>query len=98
MSEVVKIKPIFFIFNECEWVSEWVSEWCQLSNFSATSWREQDNFQWNDDDEVHFVLDQHALLDFYSAISLTQQSAERHVAPVGHIILVQSQPVVDLSP
>ena len=32
------------------------------------------NFQWNDD-EVSFVLDQHALLDFYSASALKQQSA-----------------------
>jgi len=31
----------------------------QLSNCSAISWREQVNFQ-RDDDEVHFVLDQHA--------------------------------------
>jgi hypothetical protein len=29
------------------------------------SWREQVNFQW-DDDEVPFVLDQHAELDLYS--------------------------------
>ena len=35
----------------------------QLSNFSAISWWEQVNIQWNDD-EVRFVLDQHALLDF----------------------------------
>jgi len=27
--------------------------------FSAISWREQVNFQW-DDDKVHFVFDQHA--------------------------------------
>ena len=26
-------------------------------------WREQINFQWDDDDEVRFVLDQHAELD-----------------------------------
>ena len=50
------------------------------------------NFQW-DDNEVHFVLDQHAQLDFYSASSLKQQSAGRHVAPLRHIILVLSQPV-----
>ena len=31
----------------------------QLSNFSATSWREQVNIQW-DDSEVCFVLDQHS--------------------------------------
>jgi hypothetical protein len=68
--------------------SEWVSD-CflrQLSNFSAISWREQVNFQW-DDDEICFVLDQRAELDFYSASSLKQQSAGRHVAPFGHIIL-----------
>jgi hypothetical protein len=33
-----------------------------------------------------FVLDQHAELDFHSASSLKQQSADRHVAPLGHII------------
>jgi hypothetical protein len=30
-----------------------------------------------DDDEVHFELDQHAELDFYSASSLKQQSDDR---------------------
>jgi hypothetical protein len=49
--------------------------------------REQVNFQW-DDDEVRFVLDQHAELDFYCASSLKQQSAGRHVAPLGHIYYV----------
>ena len=65
---------------------------------STISRREQVNFQWDDDGEVHFVLDQHAELDFYSASSLNQQSAERHVAPLGHIILIPSQPVFTLSP
>jgi hypothetical protein len=55
------------------------------------------NFQW-DDDEVHFVLDQHTELNFYCASSLKQQSAGRHVAPLGHIILILSQPVFALSP
>ena len=68
----------------------------QVSNFSAISWQEQVNFQW-DDDEVRFVLDQDAELDFYSASSLKQQSAGRHVALLGHIILIQSQPVFALS-
>jgi hypothetical protein len=53
--------------------------------------------QW-DDDEVRFVLDQHAELDFYSASSLKQQSANRHVAPLGHIILIPSQPVFAPTP
>ena len=69
----------------------------QFSNFSAISWGEQATFQW-DDDEVHFVLDQHAELDFFGASSLKQQSAGRHVAPLEHIILIPSQPVVVLSP
>ena len=51
---------------------------------------QQGNLQW-DDDEVRFVLDQHAELDFYSANSLKQQSACRHVAPLGHIIPIPNQ-------
>jgi hypothetical protein len=42
---------------------------------------------------VSVVLDQQALLDFYSASSLKQQSAGRHVSPLGHIIPIPSQPV-----
>jgi len=57
----------------------------------------QVNFQWVDD-EVCLVIDQHAELDFYSASSLKQQSADRHVAPLGHIVLITSQPVFALSP
>jgi hypothetical protein len=34
-----------------------------------------------------------AELDFYSVSLLKQQSADRHVAPLGHIILIPSQPV-----
>jgi hypothetical protein len=51
-----------------------------------------------DDDEVHFVLDQHTKLDFYSASSLKQQSADIYVSPLGHMILIPSQPVFALSP
>jgi len=47
---------------------------------------------------VRFGLDQHAELDFYSASSLKQQSANRHVAPLGHIILIPSQTVFALTP
>ena len=66
-------------------------------NFSALSWREQVNYQL-DDDEVRFVLDQPAGLDFYSASSLKQQSVDKHVVPPGHIILISRQPVFALSP
>jgi hypothetical protein len=61
------------------------------------SWWKQVNFQW-DDDEVRLVLDQHAELDFYSASSLKQQSVDRYFAPLGHIILIPSQPVFVLTP
>jgi hypothetical protein len=44
-------------------------------------------FWWDDDDDVRFVVDQHDELDFYKASSLKQQSAGRHVAPLGHILL-----------
>ena len=53
------------------------------------------NLQW--DDEGRCVLDKYAELDFYSASSLKQQSADIHVAQLGHIILIPSQPVFTLS-
>ena len=81
-------------------IIEWVSDCClkPTQQFcSAISWRKQVNFQW-DDDEVRFVLDQHAELDFYSASSLKQQSTGRYVTPLWHIILIPSQPVFALTP
>ena len=56
------------------------------------------SFQLDDDNEIRFVLDQHAELDFYSANSLKQHSTGRHVAPLGHITLIPSQPVFALFP
>ena len=43
------------------------------------------------------TLNQHTVLDFYSASSLKQQSAGRHVEPLRHIILIPSIPVFALS-
>jgi hypothetical protein len=51
-----------------------------------------------DDGEVCFVLDLHAGLNLHSASTLKQQSVRIHVAPLGHIILIPSQPVFVLSP
>ena len=67
------------------------------STILTISWREQVNVQL-DDDEVRFVLDQHAKLDLFSASLLKQQSAGRHVEPLGHNILIPSQPVFALTP
>lgn len=50
--EIQKYALIFY-FN-CEWL---VVE-CQMSNFSVISWWEHITCQW-DEDNVHFVLDQH---------------------------------------
>jgi hypothetical protein len=89
-------------------VSDWVSVVNRrFSHFPSISWREV-NFQW-DDDEVRFVLEQHAELvhffhnhqdelDVYSASSLKQQTAGGHVAPLWQIILILSLPVFTLSP
>jgi len=50
----------------------WVSDCCLtlIQQFFSYIWREQVNYQW-DDDEVRFVLDQHAELDFHNASSET---------------------------
>jgi len=60
-----------------------------VSELSTIKWREQVTFQWHD---VHFVLDQHAD-DFYSVSSLKQQATGKHVAPLGHIILIPDKSV-----
>jgi hypothetical protein len=67
-------------------VSEWMLFNANSAIFQIYHSKEQVNFQWDDDDEVRFVLDQHAELDLYSVCSLKQQSAGRYVAPLGHII------------
>ena len=44
-------------------------------------------------DDVCFISDQHAYLDFYISNSLKQQSAGGHVAHSWHITLTLNQPV-----
>jgi hypothetical protein len=87
------------IYDLIIWI--WVSEWLLFNTNSAIfQLYHGENkliLQW-DDDEIHFVLDQHAELDFYGVSSLKQQPADRHVAPLGHIILIPSQPVFALTP
>jgi hypothetical protein len=53
--------------------------------FSDISWQEQVNFQWDDE------------LDFYSASSLKQQSADIHVAQLWYVIVIPSQSVITLT-
>jgi hypothetical protein len=61
-------KNLYFVFERV------IVAQRQLSNFSAISWREQVNFQ-GDDNDIYFVLDQHAWLDFHSA-SFTETSPQ----------------------
>ena len=76
-----------------------LSEWLLFNaNFSVISWQEQVNFQW-DDDEVGFVLDQHAELDF---LVLVHWNNSPRVDMSPHLdtlsILFPSQPVFALTP
>ena len=77
---------------------KWVGDCCltPIQHFFTYIMARQVSFQW-DDNEVRFVLDQQAELDFYSASSPKQQSTGRNVAPLWHIILIPSQPVFALS-
>jgi hypothetical protein len=77
-------------------VSEWLLFNANSAIFQLYHANNHGKFIFND--EVRFVLDQHAELDFYSASSLKQQFVGRHVAPLGHIILIPSQPVFALFP
>jgi hypothetical protein len=78
---------------------EWVSDCCltPIQQFATISWREQGNFQW-DDDDARFVLDQHAELNFVSASSQKLQSTARRVAPIWLFCLIPSQPVFAFFP
>jgi hypothetical protein len=54
---------------------------------STTSWRERVNFQ-SDDDEIRFVLDQHAELDF-NVLAHWNNSPRVNMSPhSGNIILL----------
>ena len=78
---------------------QWVSDCClsPTQQFYSYIMARTVNFQWNSD-EVRFVLYLQALLDFYSAISLKQQSMDRHAASLEDIISILSQPVFALFP
>ena len=66
-----------------KWTSYRVSEWllfnAKMSNVSTNILARTSFIRW-DDNDIHFVKDQHAKLDYYSASSLKQQSVGRHVA------------------
>jgi len=79
---------IVTIVIRCPWLL-FNAKWAAGNSIIA---RKQITFQGNDDD-VHFVQDQHALMDLSK-----QQSMCRHVALHWHIILIPSQQAFALSP
>ena len=82
--EIIKNIPLSYIYNNS-------------AIFQLYDGENKLIFNIKDDDEICFVLHQHAELDLHSACSLKQQSAGRHVAPLGHNILIPSPPVFTLS-
>jgi hypothetical protein len=79
--------------------SEWViGVWCQLSNFSAISWQGTSYFYMRWWRGPLYTRPTRLVGFFYSASWLKQQSVDRHVASLGHIILITSQPVFVLTP
>ena len=68
---------------------ERLNDVCISSNgkFPSYTWRKKYTLLL-DDHDVCFVQ---AKLEFYSANSLKQQSTDRHVAPLGHSLLIPSQ-------
>jgi hypothetical protein len=65
-----------------------------MSNLSAISWREQVTF----DEMIRMSVCSRPtpLVGFFSASSLKQQFACKHVASLGHSILIPNQPVFGL--
>jgi len=68
-------------------MSEWVSCLMPIQQLFSYIMARTVNFQW-DNNVACLVLDQNSQLDFYSASSLKQQSADRHVTPLGVLSLI----------
>lgn len=62
----------------------------QMSNYLAISLQQKVIFRRDDGDEVRLLLDQHAQVDLYSAISLKQQSTCTNASPRRQNILMPS--------
>ena len=72
-----------------------MSDWLLFNSAMFQLYHSENKLLFN---EICFDLDPHIELDFYSASLLKQQSADRHVTPLGHIILIPSEQVFALTP
>ena len=93
--KIWRIKIILFF--QYPLLIDWVSEWLLLNANSAIFqlYHGENKLIIN---EVRFVVDQDAELQLHSSSSLKQQSAGRHVTPLGYIILIPGQLLFALSP
>jgi len=86
---------IFQIYHNKLILNEWLINWCLASSeqfFSNIMMRTNYiSIRW-----WWFLLCTSWI--FYSASSLNQQSAGRHITPLTHIILKPSEPIIDLTP
>ena len=63
-----------------------------MRNIATILWRELVIFR-SVDHDVRIVLDQHAKVNFESAVLLQHQLADRHIVPLEHHILIWNQSV-----
>ena len=74
---------------------EWVSEWLLFNvNTIFQLYHGENKLIFNEMMTLYFIYQ----YDFYSANSLKQQSADRHVTPLWHIIPITNQSVFAFSP
>ena len=76
---------------------EWVGEWLLRNEQRLSYIMAIIGYIWWDDDDIHFVLDQHAYFDFYVTSSLKQQPTGRNIVTIWHIILILNLPIVALT-
>ena len=76
---------------------DWLIDWLLFNANSAISWREQVNFQW-DDDEFRFVLDQHTEVDFLLVLAHWNNSPRIYMSPYSDTLSwFRRQPLFALS-
>ena len=90
--------PCYGTFNIGIWL--WVSGCCLSPNEQIFSYiiARATYFQWNDDDEIHFVRDQHAELDLIALAHWSNSSRVGHVDQHWQITPIPNKPVFALSP
>jgi hypothetical protein len=77
----------------------WVSECCltlKTKLYSSYIMTRTRYFRWEDNDDIHFVLEQHAYLECYNVTSLKQQSMSVHVGTLYQMSSISSDIVFNV--